>query len=594
MNPMLALCVGSLICVVSLVPIATASVDMIPSFRFESLPTAELGATLRSHGALAITNVPGLGLANFEALRSLSSCGRASYDGFYHKELLDGSDRWTLAGTGRGTIVPDDVAMRCAQLESNLKPLRAIVGGLGSRLLQNMDSEFGSLGPAMRHGGFRSLVTQGNAIEHFHLYHRTSNLSQHAVPLHIDKGAFLVLTKTWIFGEDNSLQESRDEAMLMEDNSSKVFSPHLLDDSAILLMGDAMKSFLGASVHVPPHAVSLRHLDVGSVRAWHGRMYMFPHDSRNDQGETARQLFTDTLNVHKNGTSIDGRARWLRGLQKDCATVEAVCWMQDPVCLERCPTGELQQCLLPDRTVGDCGPDSMNDECAFRCPATVEENSFCSPESTTSMYMQGFTSILRPGRACVVLLFRGWVLDDPFKFGFACIGVCCMGIITQGLLTLRSLVQTKTRNNRVMDSLMFGLNVVAGWAMMLIAMTYSVELFISATFGLMIGNFFLGDLSSTKILGSPCCNAVNDRAQAARTTIFHVRGMTCNACMETIERAVRSIDGVLACSGMFVEKQMTVRFVLPATEVKIMESVNAIGYDANLYRDIELKPRSLA
>merc|ERR1712137_562137 len=64
----------------------------------------------------------------------------------------------------------------------------------------------------------------------------------------------------------------------------------------------------------------------------------------------------------------------------------------------------------------------------------------------------------------------------------------------------------------------FGANVALGWFMMLVAMTFSTELFICATAGLILGHFIFAAPDSKEILGSPCCNAVNganDKKKAA-------------------------------------------------------------------------------
>merc|ERR1719284_569631 len=51
-----------------------------------------------------------------------------------------------------------------------------------------------------------------------------------------------------------------------------------------------MRRFLGADVQVLRHAMK----KVGSgMRAWHGRMYLFPDEMHNDDGQTAASVFLE-------------------------------------------------------------------------------------------------------------------------------------------------------------------------------------------------------------------------------------------------------------------------------------------------------------
>jgi len=253
---------------------------------------------------------------------------------------------------------------------------------------------------------------------------------------------------------------------------------------------------------------------------------------------------------------------------------------------------------------GDCGPNAMNDECAWRCDgsgpssignrtrvtSTLENlatnsnaDAFCSPFARTDMYMQGFTSIATEGRACVILFFREWVLDTKLKFIVACVGVCLLGVLTQGLISVRSSMQKATGDSRIVGSLMFGLNVVVGWFMMLVAMTYSVELFSCATVGLVVGNFLFAHRENTQILGSPCCNAVNDKPPQSMYTELAVRvaGMTCSGCAKTIENAVMGIPGAVSCLVSVQEGRAVTRFRSPpATASSIIDAIEAVGFEA--------------
>ena len=52
---------------------------------------------------------------------------------------------------------------------------------------------------------------------------------------------------------------------------------------------------------------------------------------------------------------------------------------------------------------------------------------------------------------------------------------------------------------------LFGLNLVSGYLAMLVAMTYSIELFICVVIGLMAGHFFFNTKTAAGESVDPCC-----------------------------------------------------------------------------------------
>ena len=94
-----------------------------------------------------------------------------------------------------------------------------------------------------------------------------------------------------------------------------------------------------------------------------------------------------------------------RALKADCdAGPNRRSWMQSAVCVQRCSRNQLQECLLPDETVGNCSAsNTMNDKCAWRCPAMPMPNTtstgFCM--AATSMHMEGSTQAT-PDQDCVI------------------------------------------------------------------------------------------------------------------------------------------------------------------------------------------------
>ena len=120
-----------------------------------------------------------------------------------------------------------------------------------------------------------------------------------------------------------------------------MISPELSDDSALLLMGDSMRHFLGADVQVLRHVMK----KVGSgMRAWHGLMYLFPDEMHNDNGQIAASVFLES----RSGEQREG-SYW-RALKAVLDAVGRVC----------ATNSQLQECLL---SVGNCNNSNpMNDK----------------------------------------------------------------------------------------------------------------------------------------------------------------------------------------------------------------------------------------
>ena len=83
------------------------------------------------------------------------------FDGFHRRDLKDHVERWTLAAHDDDHIVPHSVEERCSSLETNLAPLRVIVGSLGRHLAHLMYDEYKHLNTVREHGGFRKAILEG-------------------------------------------------------------------------------------------------------------------------------------------------------------------------------------------------------------------------------------------------------------------------------------------------------------------------------------------------------------------------------------------------------------------------------------------------
>ena len=150
--------------------------------------------------------------------------------------------------------------------------------------------------------------------------------------------------------------------------------------------------------------------------------------------------------------------------------------------------------------------------------ASTDVHPFCS--GRTSMYMDGFNW---NNSVCVVYLFPSWVLNTRGKAIAAAFWTLIMGIVVEFLISARKVVTTKAKahgpiQGLIVSTLLYGLQLTLAYLLMLVVMTYSGPLFISAILGLMMGHSAVhfrnrAQYSADALEGvTPCCQ--NDISHA--------------------------------------------------------------------------------
>ena len=163
--------------------------------------------------------------------------------------------------------------------------------------------------------------------------------------------------------------------------------------------------------------------------------------------------------------------------------------------------------------------------------------------------MEGFQWTLKKSSTCLNFYFPSWTLDTTTKFVAAMVCVLVMGILTEGVAKVRYSVSKKittavavaaTQNHTTnkqrhyyyyyysyVQTGLQGLNALCAYLLMLVVMTYSLELVGCVILGLMIGHYvFDGDhykLGSGSSGGSPCCTFLD------HTTASHENNITSSA-----------------------------------------------------------------
>jgi hypothetical protein len=134
---------------------------------------------------------------------------------------------------------------------------------------------------------------------------------------------------------------------------------------------------------------------------------------------------------------------------------------------------------------------------------------FCEGMSMT-MSMSGFQQGLKGGADCLTYLFRNWKLDERGKFQGAMVYTFLLAILCEYLSHLQGKLRKSTlfivkmnhgisnqhqikqqrrlqRIRKFIMTLLYGLSQCLGWSLMLISMTFNVELFLCVVLGTVVG-----------------------------------------------------------------------------------------------------------
>jgi Ctr copper transporter family len=149
---------------------------------------------------------------------------------------------------------------------------------------------------------------------------------------------------------------------------------------------------------------------------------------------------------------------------------------------------------LPDRSVTlETRPD-VTSEGEVHVEHSAEEP-FCMDKGMAMvMFLRGFRSPLTSKEMlpCLSYYVSSWVFDDGGKFKGAMVYSFLLGLLTQGLTVMRVVVSVNVKKRKLKKCLyvvIYVMQVFMGYIVMLVPMTYSVELSLSVVAGLAFGYF---------------------------------------------------------------------------------------------------------
>lgn len=382
----------------------------------------------------------------------------------------------------------------------------------------------------------KSHVHVYRAAEYNDIENYEETTDQLMVPFHVDNGMFLLITPFPGHGLQVKLSDG-----------TKI-STQYQEDTVLVLMGRGLTDWLlqnddtsrRSSLFAVPHAVpELTGTEV-LVRTVFARMKVAPGEAvpvspmKNHKQKWRKfdEVFQEKES-HKEGICITNlsdhdehsmhyskshKDPWAKAMDAMCENGTAYCWMGcRPLPSEDCSGGTELECFSTDSGLTcDTNPDSeiMDTTCEWQCrgPAKPLLSDYCN--GGMDMLMSGFeTSKGSMQKTCVILFFKAWTLNTQLKFAMACIGVFLMGVMIEFLIYARRRITSNRRfklvlhrhTRRLVVVCLFGSNLILGYLAMLVAMTYSVELFACVVLGLIVGHLFFNTNSTIGESIDPCC-----------------------------------------------------------------------------------------
>lgn len=498
---------------------------------------SRLDRLMAEEGALAVVGLPPDYASAVSSLKSSAPRCLTSlnYPQFY---LPDGSQRRTFATESEAhSDYPACIRKESETISSHLDT----VDSLMSRLITAMAGKENLVWRTHEDTISRNF-SSAQYKEHIHVYEPLEGANDESVwasPFHTDNGLMLMITPF----REHPLQIKDREGRLV--NTAK-----LGDDSLLVLVASGLPDWLlhgtqSSPLFFPvPHAVPSLANDL-VARTVFARMKVVPLEAfpcnmmadQKDKKHMFQQFFHNEAGsgstelcpmIQPQYQALSLQTRAVQDLMEtQCQQGAAWCWMNClPVpsvspCQNQCVNKDRLPCCTVNVTE-NC--ENMDDSCHWApdCQAVTlpfpvqseqpEEEPFCRRGSGTDMYMKGFTSSGKSAESCVILLFTSWVLDTRTKFAIGCVGVILLGIAIEAMLCVRRELQSRKillsirgPARRASIIFLFGVNIVSGYLAMLVAMTYSVELFVCMVVGLVAGHAVFNAESAVGESVDPCC-----------------------------------------------------------------------------------------
>jgi len=466
--------------------------------------------------------------------------------------------------------------------------------------------------------------------------------------LHTDNGFLVAFSPAAYFqrSEDGEVATpTRDFVIRLRDGSTRCvnFTP----GSVVIMLGEAAKMHFDrvtegkkdhplANMRAVPHGVKSLDASLASqdgkkslIRAWFGSMILLPdgYPIKSLASESAKRTYgsfrSKAVAAFANRQDIKmpigcvshqhdlGATRILEDAPNACAEGELYCWL---TCADAshlsCTGAEVPTCVNKNTGAHWTKADGHCHSCEPQCaaPSSTQAPTHSPDDSSpafcngipSSMHMDGFTLDGTSTAPCTVLFFRSWAMNDRTKMALGAIGTFLLGVGTEWLVYIRRQYSKSNSNSKkIIKTLLYGLNVFAGYMLMLAAMTYSVAIFTMVIGGLTIGHGIFNWNAEVGETTDPCCSGQNesrakstdssrslhsvlDASAGEHNVVLHIKGMTCmTGCGSTVQEALRAVPGV---EGALVDMKSNTATVWGESKLDaatLIECVNDVGFEAS-------------
>ena len=447
---------------------------------------------------------------------------------------------------------------------------RRLLEALDKARLQKASSQLHPVDTMRPYASFQDIQRYGEHLEHLHAYFSPpassssrpkteSSLVPATVELHTDGGLLIAMT-SGLYTFTGGAEQGPEEGLYLSlpsagDNKNQPLlrvRSQDAQDNVVYLVGEAgskwLAPVLGRPLRAVPHKlVASMSPDTGSTRAWYGKMYLPPADAvvapASQSYAAVRLQVNRALSGRGNATATApqkgshsssslpaacGPDQYLTSSTQctaDDGTSGVYCWMTC-MSVSSLDCGNTAVCYDSATSSVNNGNTMCQSTCSLKCPnwyvpegadngsgsaSGAGNNGYCYGLGSI-MVMEGFTSQALAGTAapCMNYLFPAWTLSGPLKFGLACVGTFFLGILMHWVTKLRLAVglwkDRQSVHRKACLCLLYLVNTMLGYFLMLLAMTYSTELFGMVLAGLTVGyGLFVVDRQVQPTSTDPCC-----------------------------------------------------------------------------------------
>lgn len=513
---------------------------------------ARLRDALQSVGALLLADVPGFGAVAEQALSDLGSCLQHGAPGAARSSLAGGVDRLTVATTtvaGHAQPLPQEALAACPGLARSAPALRGLTAYLLQLFARGVDAAAAveeyhdgagvpepgtSRDAGQPAASLEALVRSGTYLEHFHRYARRQPLGSDGLALeaHTDAGLFLAVAVRWrlaggssqkgdwglqvelpdgckVAAEGDVASVQGSGVLVLIGQGAHEWLPHLDLRPAphSLVLGGSLAERLAYAVMVlPADDWILPRSDLAATSShpvlfgeWRHRAQHAMADS-DCSGHGSRCLGA-LIHGTDGCLSTTALSRRLSDQALLCSGGDLWCWLQ---CM---PVGHLlcessEAICWSERLKQPCsegGKQAHYASCKPTCPASPEQVSdagsralgqgFCNGH-LTAMHVTGFVWGAEEV-PCLVYLSPGMELTTALKFWPAVVASAIIGVLFEFAVMRRRQLVSRPPSTQFLCTyrvLAYASTTTLGYLMMLVAMTYSYELFLAAIGGCTLGH----------------------------------------------------------------------------------------------------------